>query len=170
MGSLLNTLRASVQRRGDVSIGNERNENNELTPQQERVTSLNSFISSPYTVSLDEPQACSVDCVAPPLGDASSPEEAAELRDLYEERAAIRQYDGHYTRPEAEQLAWGEVINEWRRRHWRRFPPNLCSGCEEALPDAEAFDLGDGNRAHNDPDWKCVIATGRGGRERLRRR
>jgi hypothetical protein len=88
-------------------------------------------------------------------------EEAAELRDLYEERAAIRRHDARYTHPEAESLAWGEVINEWRRRHWRRFPPTLCAGCDETLLDVEAFDLGDGNRAHNDPEWRCVIAYGK---------
>jgi hypothetical protein len=101
--------------------------------------------------------------------------EAADLRDLYEERAAIRQYDGYYTKQEAERLAWGEVINEWRCRHWGRSSlsptansansadrsSTVCVGCSELLAETEAFDVGDGNRVHDHPEFQCVIAYGK---------
>ena len=103
----------------------------------------------------------SVNCVTPYREERPVDDKAAEQRDLYNERAAIRQYDGHYTRAESERLAWGEVLNEWRRRHGKQIPPSRCAGCGEALSDAEAFDLGDGSRAHRDPEWRCVIAYGK---------
>jgi hypothetical protein len=35
----------------------------------------------------------------------------------FEERAAILEYDGGHTRPEAEQLAWSELSLVFSRRH-----------------------------------------------------
>lgn len=57
---------------------------------------------------------------ADPLPDMT-PEELA--RDIYEERAAIREHDGGQSRPEAEAAAWQEArraagitwLDEWRR-------------------------------------------------------
>jgi hypothetical protein len=43
--------------------------------------------------------------------------EASDWRDLYEERAAIREFDGGYPRAEAERLAWGELEDHWHRLH-----------------------------------------------------
>jgi hypothetical protein len=38
-------------------------------------------------------------------------------QDLFEERAAHREFDGGYPRREAERLAWKECLAEWRRQH-----------------------------------------------------
>jgi hypothetical protein len=38
-------------------------------------------------------------------------------QDLFEERAAHREFDGGYPRCEAERLAWEECLVEWRRQH-----------------------------------------------------
>jgi len=38
-------------------------------------------------------------------------------QDLFEERAAHREFDGGYPRREAERLAWEECLVEWRRQH-----------------------------------------------------
>ena len=39
------------------------------------------------------------------------------VQDLFEERAAHREFDGGYPRREAERLAWKECLAEWRRQH-----------------------------------------------------
>ena len=36
---------------------------------------------------------------------------AADWLDVFEERAAIREYEGGFNRPEAERLAWTETVN-----------------------------------------------------------
>jgi hypothetical protein len=50
-----------------------------------------------------------------------------DWRDWYEERAAIRQFEGGYSREEAERLAKGEAEDRWRRGHMgqerRLIPP-----------------------------------------------
>lgn len=57
--------------------------------------------------------------------DAAPPDMTSEelARDLYEERAAIREFDGGQSRPEAEAAAWQEVrraagvtaLDDWRK-------------------------------------------------------
>src|SRR6516225_10456135 len=50
------------------------------------------------------------------ISDASAPINVSNLADIYEERAAIHEFDGHYSRAEAESLAWGDVLNRWHMR------------------------------------------------------
>jgi hypothetical protein len=52
-----------------------------------------------------------------------------DWRDWYEERAAIRQFDGGYTLDEAECLAWSEAEDRWRRADGDGIP-------REMLPNA----------------------------------
>jgi hypothetical protein len=52
--------------------------------------------------------------------DAASPEpttDPAWWQDLFEERAANREFDAGYPRREAERLAWEECLSEWHRQH-----------------------------------------------------
>lgn len=69
-------------------------------------------------------------------------------RDFFEERAAHRQYDGGYPGVQAEQLAFGEAILEWHRRHGARADPRRCAGCGDILPGDAGLILADGARAH----------------------
>jgi hypothetical protein len=77
----------------------------------------------------------------------------------YEERAAIRQFDGGYTREEAARLAWGEAQDRWHRAHGERTPRDLCAGCRRPIGSAEILDLSDGNRVHFG-DVDCLIRHG----------
>jgi hypothetical protein len=90
-------------------------------------------------------------------------------RDEFEERAAIREYDGHYTRAEAERLAWGELENRWHREHGERLSADICAGCRRPIGNAEALDQIDGNRVHADRDHSCLIAFGKRWRGAARR-
>jgi hypothetical protein len=55
------------------------------------------------------------------FGAATSPEQDAvaglspDWQEWFEERAAIREYDGGHTRPEAERLARGETLAAMKR-------------------------------------------------------
>jgi hypothetical protein len=84
----------------------------------------------------------------------------ADWRDLYDERSAIRQYDGHYSRAEAEEMAWAEIQNRWQMEHGERVPRDLCAGCRRPISAPAALDLIDGNRVHLDSNTNCLIRHG----------
>jgi hypothetical protein len=144
MGALLDTLKAASRDTARRSAGNERNERNEQSLASGTVdraaadlSSLNSFISFPERLT------------------------AGDWRDWYQKRAAIRQYDGNYTRAEAERLAWGEVVNEWHRRQGERAPRDLCAGCLKPIGDSgEVFDHADGTQTHMADGFDCVVKYG----------
>jgi len=82
-------------------------------------------------------------------------------RDVFEEVTAIRQFDGGYSRAEAERLAWGELQNRWHMAHGERVPRHLCAGCRRPIIGAaETLDLIDGNRVHDDAAHDCLIRHG----------
>src|SRR5258707_666038 len=54
---------------------------------------------------------------------------AADYRALFEERAAILQHDGGYSRAAAELAAWGEVETAWHLEHGEPAPFDECGGC-----------------------------------------
>jgi len=56
------------------------------------------------------------------------PTEAEDWRDFFHERAAHREFDGGYSRADAERLAFGEMILAWHRRHGARPDPHRCAG------------------------------------------
>jgi hypothetical protein len=47
--------------------------------------------------------------------------------DWYEERVAIRRFDGGYNREEAARLAWSEAEDRWHRMHGERIPRDPCA-------------------------------------------
>ena len=53
--------------------------------------------------------------------------------DLYEERAAHRQFDGGYPRVEAELFAWQEIEWRWHLVHRERVPAQVCAGCGQLI-------------------------------------
>src|SRR5438105_3635407 len=83
--------------------------------------------------------------------------------DLYEERAAIREFDGGYAKAQAERLAWGEVAGIWHRQHGERVPGHTCAGCGKPLNGDAVLLLPHGERAHSaaGDEFKCIIAYGR---------
>jgi hypothetical protein len=87
--------------------------------------------------------------------------EGADWREMYEERAAVRQYCGGYHRDIAEWLAWGEVIERWCELHPMSQQPGICAGCSELLGGV-ALDLCDGARVHWERrrEFACLIAYG----------
>jgi hypothetical protein len=88
------------------------------------------------------------------------PSDLAFWREVFEERAAVRQFDGGYSRAQAERLAWGELQNRWHLAHGERVPRELCAGCRRPIGDAAALDLIDGNRVHHAAGHDCLIAYG----------
>ena len=99
----------------------------------------------------------------PPVAKAGRPAaEPSFWRDCFEERAAHRQYDGGYPRIEAEQLAFGEVILEWHRRHGAPPDHHRCAGCSDALSGEVALILADGAHVHfgGIHGVKCIVSYG----------
>ena len=68
--------------------------------------------------------------------------DAQDWADFYEERTAIREFDGGRSRADAERLAWGELINIWHRQHGQPPDPARCVGCNELLSGRAALDVG----------------------------
>jgi hypothetical protein len=64
-------------------------------------------------------------------------------------------------RPEcrARGIAWGELLNEWHRRHGTRVPRWQCAGCGEPIGGLAALDLADSHRLHFDK-LHCVLRFG----------
>jgi hypothetical protein len=84
-----------------------------------------------------------------------------DWRGLYEERSAIRQYDGHYSRAEVEALAWGEMQNRWHAEHGERVSRDICAGCRRPIESATALALIDGSRVHLNDGNVCLIRHGK---------
>jgi hypothetical protein len=86
---------------------------------------------------------------------------SSEWQCFYDERTAIRQHGGYYSRQEAERLAWGEVVNEWHMTHGKRTPHDLCAGCLKSIDDAEELlDHADGTRTHLADGFECITEHG----------
>jgi hypothetical protein len=77
--------------------------------------------------------------------------------DLYEERAAYRQFDGGYPRVEAELFAWREMEWRWHFAHREKVPAEVCAGCGQLIGEDKALDLIDGARVHI-KGHRCRIA------------
>jgi hypothetical protein len=84
-------------------------------------------------------------------------------RDFFDERAAHREFDGGYSRAEAERLAFGEMLLEWHHRHGARPDPHRCAGCGDELPSDSGIVLCDGARVHFDGVRRvdCIISYGK---------
>jgi hypothetical protein len=81
-------------------------------------------------------------------------------RDLYEERAAFREYDGGISRAEAEQFAWRETENRWHLQYGERVRRDLCAGCRRPIGSDWALDVIDTNRVHQRDNNACLIRHG----------
>jgi hypothetical protein len=84
-------------------------------------------------------------------------------RDLFDERAAHHEFDGGYSRADAERLAFGEMILEWHRLLGVPPEPNHCAGCGGELPGEGGFYLCDGAYVHFDGvrGVDCIVKYGK---------
>jgi hypothetical protein len=65
-----------------------------------------------------------------------------------------------WTKDEAERLAYGELLDEWRKPQGRRWPVWQCAGCDEPIGGLSALLLADENRVHFDEERECLIRFG----------
>jgi hypothetical protein len=68
---------------------------------------------------------------------------------------------GKWTKDEAERLAYGELLDEWRMSRGRRWPAWQCAGCDEPIGDLSALLLADETRVHFGEERECLIRFGR---------
>jgi hypothetical protein len=92
---------------------------------------------------------------APATADAWDTE---DWRTYFEERAAIREYDGNLPREIAERRTWRETANRWWFELGSRFPANICAGCGRPLSRSDSIALPHDQRVH---DADCMIRFGR---------
>jgi hypothetical protein len=83
---------------------------------------------------------------------------ADDWRLYYLERAAIREYDGHLSREEADRRAWRETANRWWHEHGSRSAQGVCCGCGKPVSIKDAIPLPHDQRVH---DADCMAAFGR---------
>jgi hypothetical protein len=65
------------------------------------------------------------------------------------------------TKDQAEGFAYGELLDEWHRRHGQRWPAWQCAGCGEPIGGLSALLLADENRVHFGEERECLIRFGR---------
>jgi hypothetical protein len=68
---------------------------------------------------------------------------------------------GRWTKVKAERLAYGELLNEWRKSRGRRGAAWQCAGCDEPIGGLSALVLPDEYRVHFDEERECLIRFGR---------
>jgi len=52
-------------------------------------------------------------------------------------------------------IAYSDILNRWRKKHWQRSPPGICAGCREPLGNGPNLDLG-GYAVHEGRDPDCL--------------
>ena len=90
----------------------------------------------------------------------SFPAEVAWWRRHFTIRTIHWELSGARTNVEAERLAYGELLNEWRKSHGRRWPVWQCAGCDEPIGGVSALSLSYENRVHFDEERECLIRFG----------
>jgi hypothetical protein len=68
---------------------------------------------------------------------------------------------GGRPKDEAERLAYGELLDEWRNSHGRVWPAWQCAGCGEPIGGSSALLLADENRIHFHEGRECLVRFGR---------
>ena len=99
--------------------------------------------------------------------ECSGAAEAGYWRDLFEERAAHREFDGGHSRADAERLAFGEMILEWHRRYGARPDPFRCAGCGDDMP-SRCCEFVDSRLRRSPPDRASAVPYGQAGENAMR--
>src|ERR1700730_11653473 len=63
---------------------------------------------------------------------------------------------------QAETIAYGELLDEWRKSHGRRWPVWQCAGCDEPIGGLSALLLAREKRGHFDGEREGLIPLWRG--------
>jgi len=92
------------------------------------------------------------------VGDGSDP---AWWRRHFTIRTLHWGLSGKWVKVEVEGLAYGELLDEWRRSQGRRWPAWQCAGCDEPIGSLSALLLADETRVHFDEERQCLIRFGR---------
>jgi hypothetical protein len=98
---------------------------------------------------------------AEPDEDYRAPAEAAWWRRHFTIRTLHWRLSGRWTKDEAERLAYGELLDEWRKSQGRRWPAWQCAGCDGSIGGLSALLLADENRVHFGEERECLIRFGR---------
>jgi hypothetical protein len=96
-----------------------------------------------------------------PGGSHRSPAEAPWWRRHFTIRTIHWAIGGQRTTAQAERLAYGDLLDEWRNLQGRRWPAWQCAGCDEPIGGLSALSLADGNRVHFGEARECLIRCGR---------
>jgi hypothetical protein len=64
------------------------------------------------------------------------------------------------SKAEAERLAYGELLDEWRKSNGRRWPVWQCAGCDEPIGGLSALSLADEYQVHFGEEQECLIRFG----------
>jgi hypothetical protein len=86
--------------------------------------------------------------------------DADRWREFFQERAALREFDGRHCRSDAELLAWSELQARWNMERGERVSSGLCAGCRRPIGLAATLDLIDGNCVHMAEDNACLVRHG----------
>jgi hypothetical protein len=163
MGRFLSLLDTAIKNTRDC----DKSDKSDQSPPATGLRSLKSLRSHPETLEHCEKAASVRRLVTGAAPDVAAPEPerarwgAADWRAFYDERAAIREYDGQRPRPEAERLAWGETLGEWHKANGSPPPSWQCAGCGEPIGGAPAMTLPDAARVHDVAGYGCLIAYGK---------
>jgi hypothetical protein len=68
---------------------------------------------------------------------------------------------GRRSKADAGQLAYGELLDEWRKSHGRRWPAWQCAGCDGPIGGLSTLLLADEYRVHFGEEQECLIRFGR---------
>jgi hypothetical protein len=89
----------------------------------------------------------------------ASTDEGQRWRERYTALTFLWSNGGRRTWERAQQLAWGDLQNEWHAAHGSRHPSWQCAGCQKPIGGQAAL-VPDGNRVHFE-DIECLITFGR---------
>lgn len=78
----------------------------------------------------------------------------------YEIRTSQWRLSGTREKDEAERLAYGELLDEWRQSQGQRWPAWQCAGCDEPMGGRPTLMLSGEYRVHFDEERECLIRFG----------
>jgi len=135
----------------------------ERPPAAMGVLSHNSLLSQPGPVSIGGAGAYNAVAVAATGGyriAAPAGDDPAAWRAWFDATTDRRAILGRRTLAEALPLAFGDLQNEWHRRHGARPVPGRCAGCGGLLGESKLMALPDGAAVHENKGWACLTAYG----------
>ena len=78
---------------------------------------------------------------------------------LARHREALACWGAFHPPEEAAEIAWGEMVNRWHKRHGERVPPGICAGCRRPIGNSAVLPLGGGAGVHT-ATLECIVAYG----------